>query len=62
MLYSKLQSATNGVFTLDLPPGTYNFDASTNIIGGFGDCPVVPVNIVAGTTVAVTLQCTIELP
>jgi len=33
VLYVKLQSASNGVFTVDLPPGIYNFDASTNFTG-----------------------------
>jgi len=62
VLFQKLQSASNGAFNIDLAPGTYNIEASTTAVGGAADCPVVPVTITAGTTVAVTVQCTIELP
>jgi len=62
VVFRKLQSASNGVFTADLPPGLYNFDADTSFAGAGVACPLVSVTVTAGATVPATLHCTIQLP
>ena len=61
IVINRMQSASNGVFSVDLTPGAYEFQAGVNFPGGGVDCPAVKVTVPA-SIVAVTLQCTIELP
>ncbi len=68
VVVAKLQSASNGVFSLDLPAGPYTFVAAANdvvipldTIVLSNDCPPVTATVVAGATVAVTLTCSVGL-
>jgi hypothetical protein len=57
-----LHSDANGKFTADLLPGEWVLTAGVDSPGGSTDCPSVVVDVVAGATTPVTLQCTVELP
>jgi hypothetical protein len=57
-----LQSGTDGTFSAELLPGEWVLTAAVTSPGGSTDCPSVVVDVVAGATTPVTLQCTVELP
>ena len=62
VLFLATQSGTDGLFSVDLPAGSYNFDAKPITAGGTTYCPVKAVNVVAGATATLSLHCTVILP
>jgi hypothetical protein len=57
-----LHSGADGKFAAELLPGEWVLTAGVDSPGGSTDCPSVVVEVVAGATTPVTLQCTVELP